>query len=164
MQFLFFSPRLSLSLTFPLRSSLSPFFSEARQSNVLPSRSIRAHRSPPLTSKATRTTVPAPGAVSSAPPTAAAVSPTRSRPPPRPPVVPAAAVQPSLPPASLSVPRKKFAYMSPSNRSKSPPKMARPTDVSPKRSTTNDSINTDRLKQARDEAERAMKVSRKATH
>jgi hypothetical protein len=38
--------------------------------------------------------------------------------------------------------------MSPSNRSKSPPK----------RSMTNDTINTERLKIARDEAERAMKV------
>jgi hypothetical protein len=49
--------------------------------------------------------------------------------------------------------------MSSSNRSKSPPKVARQADPSPKRSIiTNDTINTDRLKLARDEAERAMKV------
>jgi hypothetical protein len=48
--------------------------------------------------------------------------------------------------------------MSPSNRSKSPPKVIRQADSSPKRSIPNDTINTERLKLARDEAERAMKV------
>ncbi|CAF0803535.1 unnamed protein product [Rotaria sordida] len=47
--------------------------------------------------------------------------------------------------------------MSPSNRSKSPSKVVRQTDSSPKRSSLNDTINTERLKIARDEAERAMK-------
>ncbi|CAF2430806.1 unnamed protein product [Rotaria sp. Silwood2] len=47
--------------------------------------------------------------------------------------------------------------MSPSNRSKSPPKVTRQADSSPKRSISNDTINTERLKLARDEAERAMK-------
>lgn len=48
--------------------------------------------------------------------------------------------------------------MSPSNRSKSPPKVARQADSSPKRSTSYETINTERLKLAKDEAERAMKV------
>ena len=48
--------------------------------------------------------------------------------------------------------------MPPANGSKSSPKLVRPTDGSPKRSTLNESINTDRLKLAKDEAERAMKV------
>ena len=50
--------------------------------------------------------------------------------------------------------------MPPANGSKSSPKLVRPADSSPKRSTANnnDSINTDRLKLAKDEAERAMKV------
>ena len=48
--------------------------------------------------------------------------------------------------------------MSPSNRSKSPPKVTRQADPSPKRTIINDTINTERLKLARDEAERAMKV------
>ncbi|UJR37974.1 hypothetical protein I4U23_030656 [Adineta vaga] len=47
--------------------------------------------------------------------------------------------------------------MSPSNRSKSPPKNTRPADPSPKRSVPNETINTERLKMARDEAERAMR-------
>ncbi|CAF1079154.1 unnamed protein product [Adineta ricciae] len=47
--------------------------------------------------------------------------------------------------------------MSPSNRSKSPPKGTRPADPSPKRSVSNDTINPERLKMARDEAERAMR-------
>ncbi|CAF1538502.1 unnamed protein product [Rotaria magnacalcarata] len=47
--------------------------------------------------------------------------------------------------------------MSPSNRSKSPPKVTRQADPSPKRTIINDTINTERLKLARDEAERAMK-------
>ncbi|CAF0755371.1 unnamed protein product [Adineta steineri] len=47
--------------------------------------------------------------------------------------------------------------MSPSNRSKSPPKGTRPVDPLPKRSPPNETINTERLKMARDEAERAMK-------
>jgi len=138
---------------------------------VLPSRSNRAHRSPPLTSKATRTNLTVPVAASSAPPTATAtvaVAPRTQRQipsivePPRPIVtVPSAPpTQPSVLPTAapvLSSPRKKFPYMSPLNRSKSPPKMVRQADPSPKRSITNDAINTDRLKQARDEAERAMK-------
>lgn len=48
--------------------------------------------------------------------------------------------------------------MLPSNRTKSPPKVVRQADSSPKRITTNDTINIERLKLARDEAERAMKV------
>ena len=50
--------------------------------------------------------------------------------------------------------------MSPSNRSKSPPKGTRTADPSPKRSVPNDTINPERLKMARDEAERAMRVRR----
>jgi hypothetical protein len=48
--------------------------------------------------------------------------------------------------------------MSPIMRSKSPPKVVRQADPSPKRPIINDSINIERLKLARDEAERAMKV------
>lgn len=48
--------------------------------------------------------------------------------------------------------------MAPANRSKSPPKGVRQADPSPKRLISNDTINTERLKVARDEAEKAMKV------
>jgi hypothetical protein len=61
-------------------------------------------------------------------------------------------------PVTLPAPIRNFNRMSPSNRSKSPPKVARQADPSPKRSITNDTINTERLKLARDEADRAMKV------
>lgn len=59
--------------------------------------------------------------------------------------------------------KRKVTQMSPPTRSKSPPKNVRQqADVSPKRTVTNDSINPERLKVARDEAERAMKVSRQS--
>jgi hypothetical protein len=61
-------------------------------------------------------------------------------------------------PALLTSLIKRTRRMSPSNRSKSPPKVARQADSSPKRPIINDTINTERLKLARDEAERAMKV------
>lgn len=61
-------------------------------------------------------------------------------------------------PALLSSPIRRIQRMSPSNQSKSPPKVARQADPSPKRSVINETINTERLKLARDEAERAMKV------
>lgn len=61
-----------------------------------------------------------------------------------------------LSPIPVRYPRRMLA----ANRSKSPPKANRPTaDASPKRLISNDNINTERLKLARDEAERAMKVS-----
>jgi hypothetical protein len=65
---------------------------------------------------------------------------------------------PAPTPALLSISIKQTQRMSPSNRSKSPPKVARQADPSPKRSITTETINTERLKVARDEAERAMKV------
>jgi hypothetical protein len=61
-------------------------------------------------------------------------------------------------PALLSVHIKRTQRMSPSNRSKSPPKVVRQVDSPPKRTVPNDTINTERLKLARDEADRAMKV------
>jgi hypothetical protein len=111
-------------------SSFSLLFSEAHQPNVHLSRLIRTYQ-PTLTSKVTQ-------------PTASA-------------------------PVTLPAPIRNFNRMSPSNRSKSPPKVARQADSSPvkvtrqadpspKRSITNDTINTERLKLARDEADRAMKV------
>jgi hypothetical protein len=65
---------------------------------------------------------------------------------------------PATAPAFLSDPIKHLHRMSPLNRSKSPPKVVRQADSSPKRLTINDSINPERLKLAKDEAERAMKV------
>lgn len=56
---------------------------------------------------------------------------------------------------------KHLQRMAPANRSKSPPKGVRQADPSPKRIISNDTINTERLKVARDEAERAMKVRKK---
>ncbi len=53
--------------------------------------------------------------------------------------------------------------MSPSNSSKSPPKVVRQSDPSPKRPIINDTINPERLKLAKDEAERAMKVMNQKT-
>ena len=105
--------------------------SEARHSNVLPSRSLRPSRSN-LTLKSIQAATTA--AASTTPP---------------PPVLPA---------TSLPSFKRKPTQMSPANRSKSPSKLVRPTDQSPKRTITNESINTERLKIARDEAERAMKV------
>jgi hypothetical protein len=43
-------------------------------------------------------------------------------------------------------------------RTKSPPKVVAQADSLPKRAIVNETINTERLKLARDEAERAMKV------
>ncbi len=76
------------------------------------------------------------------------------------PPVTAPARLPAPPPTPALVPvRVKRTYrMPPSNRSKSPPKVVRQADSSPKRITTNDTINPERLKVAKDEAERAMKV------
>jgi hypothetical protein len=76
------------------------------------------------------------------------------------PPVTAPARLPAPPPTPALVPvRVKRTYrMPPSNRSKSPPKVVRQADSSPKRTTTNDTINPERLKIAKDEAERAMKV------
>jgi len=91
---------------------------------------IRAYR-PPLKSKTTQSTASTPL------PTVTAPTPA---------------------PALVSVRVKHTYRMSPSNRSKSPPKVVRQADSSPKRTTTNDTINPERLKVARDEAERAMKV------
>jgi hypothetical protein len=69
---------------------------------------------------------------------------------------------PTTAPALLPSPTKRTRRMSPSNRSKSPPKVAaRQSDPSPKRPVINETINTERLKLARDEAERAMKVKRR---
>lgn len=72
---------------------------------------------------------------------------------------------PSAPPVITRVSRR----MSPTNRSKSPPKSSskviRVTDSSPKRCVVvSENINTERLKMARDEAERAMKVGHHVLH
>ena len=126
---------------------------------MLPSRSIRARRST-LTSKATQaipSTAPAASAPVKSTTTTVAVA--------LPSVVPAKATTVLPPVASIHIARRKpFAppplpSMPPSNRSKSPPKNVRQADSSPKRAPINDTINTERLKLARDEAERAMKVS-----
>ncbi|CAF1150656.1 unnamed protein product [Rotaria sordida] len=75
-----------------------------------------------------------------------------------PPALPAAA-PPAPAPAPQSVPIsiRPSRRISPIARPKSPAKVVRPPDVSPKRSIINDTINLERLKLARDEAERAMK-------
>ncbi|CAF3201071.1 unnamed protein product [Rotaria socialis] len=66
---------------------------------------------------------------------------------------------PPLPPLSQHVPVsiRPFRRISPIVRPKSPAKVVRQPDISPKRPIINDSINIERLKLARDEAERAMK-------
>lgn len=71
--------------------------------------------------------------------------------------MPALAPQP-LPSKSATVSIKPCRRISPISRPKSPVKVVRQPDVSPKRPIVNDNINIERLKMARDEAERAMKV------
>ncbi|CAF3458715.1 unnamed protein product [Rotaria sp. Silwood1] len=77
------------------------------------------------------------------------VSATIVPPPPPPPTAPSS--QPV--PVSIRLSRR----ISPIVRPKSPAKVVRQADVSPKRPIINDTINIERLKLARDEAERAMK-------
>jgi hypothetical protein len=96
----------------------------------------------------TRTTTSVPGR--SAPPQISA--------PPQPIQAPATAPPPPPPPLPVHVFTRPSRRMSPIMRSKSPPKVVRQADPSPKRPIINDSINIERLKLARDEAERAMKV------
>lgn len=77
----------------------------------------------------------------------------------------------NVPIVSLSTPNKVFNRLSrrpsPTNRSKSPTKPSnkqpKNVDASPKRQISSDNVNVERLKLARDEAERAIRVNRKLT-
>ncbi len=131
-------------------------FLETQPSNERLARLIRIYRSPlprrpgmpsAITHTHTRPTATIVGR--SAPPQVSA-------PPALPPPQPAPAPPP--PPPPVHVLTRPSRRMSPIMRSKSPVKVVRQADPSPKRPIINDTINIERLKLARDEAEKAMKV------
>lgn len=66
-------------------------------------------------------------------------------------------VPPPIPQPTVPVVVRPSRRMSPIVRSKSPPKVIRRAESPPKRPIINEAINIERLKLARDEAERAMK-------